>query len=68
MVKESLRYQSKPRKNNEFGKIIYQTDRITKEQVLDTYAIFLLNKDIKTSCWPIYVLVKMILIKQDQKR
>ena len=55
VVKESLRYQCKPRKNGEFGKIIYQTDRISKQQVLDTYSIYLLNKDIKTSSWPLYV-------------
>ena len=55
VAKESLKYQSKPRKNGEFGKIVYQTDRINKQQVLDSYAIYLLNKDVKTSCWPLYV-------------
>ena len=55
VAKESLKYQSKPRKDNEFGKIIFQTNRITKQQVLDTYAIYLINSDIKTSSWPLYV-------------
>eukprot|EP01083_Nonionella_stella_P089976 251339_1 len=55
VVKNELKYQAKPRGNNQFGKIVYQTERITKQQVLDTYAIYLLNKDIATSCWPLYV-------------
>eukprot|EP01084_Bolivina_argentea_P283695 485962_1 len=55
VVKKELEYQSKPRPNNEYGKIVYQTDRISKQQVLDTYAIYLLNKDIETSSWPLYV-------------
>ena len=54
-VKDELIYQSQPRKNGEFGKIIYQTERITKQQVLDTYSIYLLNTDIGTSSWPLYV-------------
>jgi len=55
VVKKELEYQSKPRKDGEYGKIKYQTDRISKQQVLDTYAIYLLNKDMKTSSWPLYV-------------
>ena len=49
VVKDELLHQAKPRADNKYGKIMYQTERITKQQVLDTYAIYLLNKDIKSS-------------------
>jgi len=55
VAKPELMYLSKPRQNGTYGKIVYQTDRITKQQVLDTYAIYLLNGDMNTSSWPLFV-------------
>ena len=55
VVKEELRHQAKPRANGEFGKVVYQTKRISKQQVLDSLAIYQLNSDIASSSWPLFV-------------
>jgi len=50
-----LLYQTKPKKNGEYGKIIYTKERLTKKQVNETYLIYKLNPNINTSSWPVYV-------------
>jgi len=55
VAKAELKHQAKPRRDGGFGKVVYQTDRISKQQVLDTFAIYLLNKEMKSSSWPLYV-------------
>eukprot|EP01083_Nonionella_stella_P028207 77662_1 len=45
---------TKPRPYKRMGKIVYK-EEITEQEVIDTHAIWQLNKNISSSCWPLYL-------------